>query len=35
MHTIDELRDLQSEHVVESTWTKDVFLDAILKICEA
>jgi phosphoglycolate phosphatase-like HAD superfamily hydrolase len=34
MHTVDELRDLQSEHVVESTWTKDVLLDAIFKICE-
>jgi phosphoglycolate phosphatase-like HAD superfamily hydrolase len=34
MHTVDELRDLQGEHVVESTWTKDVLLDAIFKICE-
>jgi phosphoglycolate phosphatase-like HAD superfamily hydrolase len=34
MHTVDELRNLQSEHVVESTWTKDVLLDAIFKICE-
>jgi phosphoglycolate phosphatase len=34
MHTVDELRDLQSEHVVESTWTKDMLLDAIFKICE-
>jgi phosphoglycolate phosphatase-like HAD superfamily hydrolase len=34
MHTVDELRDLQSEHVVESTWTRDVLLDAIFKICE-
>ena len=34
MHTVDELRDLQSEHVVESTWTKDVLLNAIFKICK-
>jgi phosphoglycolate phosphatase-like HAD superfamily hydrolase len=34
MHTVHELRNLQSEHVVESTWTKDVLLDAIFKICE-
>jgi phosphoglycolate phosphatase-like HAD superfamily hydrolase len=34
MHTVDELRDLQSYHVVDSTWTKDVLLDAIFKICK-
>jgi phosphoglycolate phosphatase-like HAD superfamily hydrolase len=34
MHTVDELRNLQSEHVVESTCTKYVLLDAIFKICE-
>jgi phosphoglycolate phosphatase-like HAD superfamily hydrolase len=34
MHTVNELRDLQSEHVVESTWTKDVLLNAIFKICK-
>jgi phosphoglycolate phosphatase-like HAD superfamily hydrolase len=34
MHTVDELRNLQSEHVVESTWTKNVLLNAIFKICE-
>jgi hypothetical protein len=34
MHTVDELRDLQSEHIVESAWTKDVLLDAIFKICK-
>jgi phosphoglycolate phosphatase-like HAD superfamily hydrolase len=34
MHNVDELRDFQSEHVVESTWTKNVLLDAIFKICK-
>ena len=34
MHTVDELRNLQSEHIIESAWTKDVLLGAIFKICK-
>ena len=34
MHTINELREYQNEHIVENTWTKVSLMDAIFKVCK-
>jgi len=33
MHSVDELKAFQPDHVVENTWTKDTLMDAVIKIC--
>jgi phosphoglycolate phosphatase len=34
MHSVDELKAYQPDHIVENTWSRDTILDAIYKICE-
>lgn len=33
MHSVDELKDFQPDHIVENTWTKNNLMEAIIKIC--
>jgi phosphoglycolate phosphatase-like HAD superfamily hydrolase len=33
MHSIDELKAFQPDHIVENTWTKNNLMEAIIKIC--
>jgi phosphoglycolate phosphatase len=35
MHSVAELRDFQSDHIVGKDWTKVGLMDAIFKICKA
>jgi len=35
MHSVAELRDFQSDHIVGKDWTKAGLMDAIFKICKA
>lgn len=33
MHSVDELKAFQPDHIVENTWTKINLMEAIIKIC--
>lgn len=33
MHSVDELKAYQPDHIVENTWTKDTLMEAINKVC--
>ena len=35
MHTVNELREYQDVHIVDSAWTTGTLMDAIVKICKA
>jgi phosphoglycolate phosphatase-like HAD superfamily hydrolase len=34
LHTVNELREYQKDHILENSWTKDRLINAIVKICE-